>query len=197
MQADNLRRQRGRREDFQPLILNSLELKRNEVTGKIERLPDTSLADPFLSKFQTDQKERLTGTYRSPQMEGALFSYQTGLPSEGTSGVQSRNIYNKNAAILREGINRGGLESGANLISQREGLLSNLKARGMENYKNVNNSDLQLLSGIQNAMAPYQAIREQAMATEINDKNIRSQKRAQNMQLGGTVLTVIAIAAAA
>lgn len=192
MQASNLRRQRSRLQDLEPFTLESLGITRDPVTGKLIRMAGTDTIDPFLARFKTDQENRLLGTYKSPQMENALFSYSTKLPTTGTSGNQARAIYDTNAGILREGINRGGLESGANLLSQREGLVSNLAARKTEDYKNLNASDLRLLSGIQNALGPYQSIREQQFASDMQEKQNRATKRAGQYQLAGSVIGLIA-----
>lgn len=177
---------------MQPFMLESLVLKRNPATGKIERITDTSTQDPFLNRFKLDQKSRLLGTYKSPQMETGLLSWANKMPIN--TNTQAKAEYDTNAAILREGINRGGLESGANLLSQREGLLSNLKARNTGNYANMGESDMKLISGISGALSPYQAMREQLQNEQMQSDANRSQRRAGNMQLAGTVVAAVIVA---
>lgn len=196
IQGQALRRSRLGLQDLKPFTLEALGL-RYDVNGKVERIPSQDIADPFLVNFKEAQKQRLLGTYRSPQMETGLLSYKNSLPATGsTIGNQANEIYNRNEGILREGINRGGLQSGANLIAQREGLLSNLNARGAENYAGMNNADMKLISGIQSALAPYQAIREQAFGANVNEANLRSQKRGQNIQVAGTAVSAIGVGVA-
>lgn len=199
MQAENLARQNKSLTDFQPLMLESLGLRRN-AAGTLERAPTTTTEDPFLSRFTLDQKQRLLGTYRSPQMEASLSAYKSNLPAAGTTvGNQASGLYDTNAAILREGINRGGLESGANLMSQREGLLSNLQARNTDQYGNMNASDLKMLGGIQNALGPYQALRQMQQQKDMQDAQNKATEKAGQYQMAGSVIgligTIIAIAA--
>ena len=192
MQAENLRRQNKRLKDFEPLTLETMGLFRNPLTNKVERKTDTATVDPYLARFKRDQGERLLGAYRSPQMEDALKIYRDRLPTGGTTGNQAKAYYDTNAAILREGINRGGLEAVSNLISQREGLLSNLAARETEKYGNVNASDLKLLSGIQSALQPYQMLKEQQLERDMQDAQNKATKKAGQYQLYGSVLTLAA-----
>ena len=198
LQAQALRRSNLSLRELKPFTLGNLGLQ-YDANGVLQRMPFSETQDPFLTNFKEVQKQRLLGTYKSPQMEEGLLRAKFNLPSNlnSTIGRQSAEEYVKNAGILREGINRGGLESGANLISQREGLLSNLKARNAESFGNMNAADMKLLSGIQGALSPYQVAREQAMGSRMNDENIRSQRRAQNMQLAGTAVAVIATVAVA
>ncbi len=198
LQADALRRSNLTLRELKTLTLETLGLK-YDANGVLQRMPISETQDPFLANFKEAQKQRLLGTYESPQMEQSLLSARLNLPSHlnSTIGRQATEEYDKNAGILREGINRGALESGANLISQREGLLSNLKARNAESYGNMNAADMKLISGIQGALSPYQTLRDQALASSMNDANIKSQRKAQNMQLAGMALTVIAMIAMA
>ena len=197
LQADALRRSNLSLRQLKPFTLGNMGLE-YDATGKLVRMPSSPTADPFLTNFKEAQKQRLLGTYTSPQMETGLLKARMELPTNtnSTIGRQAADEYDKNAGILREGINRGELESGANLISQREGLLSNLKARNADSYANMNAADMKLISGIQGALSPYQAMREQAMASDMNSKNLSSQRRGQNMQLAGTaVVSIISIVA--
>ena len=198
LQAQALRRSNLSLRELKPLTLETLGL-RYDANGVLQRMPISETEDSFLTRFKKDQKKRLLGTYTSPQMEQGLLKARMELPTNtnSTIGRQATDEYVKNAGILREGINRGGLESGANLISRREGLLSNLKARGSENYTNMNAADMKLISGIQAALSPYQALRDEQLQSSMSSANIRSQRRAQNMQLAGTVISAIIIAAIA
>lgn len=192
MQGNELARQNKSLKDMQPFMLESLGLRRN-ASGMIERIPDISTQDPFLSRFKSDQMNRLKGTYTSPQMEEGLLKWAGKMPVN--TNTQAKEEYDRNAAILREGINRGGLESGANLLSQREGLLSNLKARDTDRYKNTSANDLQLLSGIGSALQPYMALREQQFSRDLQDEQNRANKKAATTQtVVSTVVTIIAAA---
>ncbi len=189
MQHRSLERQNKSLTDMQPFMLESLGLRRN-AAGMIERIPDTSTQDSFLARFKSDQAQRLKGTYKSPQMEEGLLKWADKMPVN--TNRQAREEYDTNAAILREGINRGGLEYGANLLSQREGLLSNLKARDTDRYKNANANDLQLLGGISTALQPYQALREQQFSKDMQDQQNRATKRAGQYQVAGSAIGLIA-----
>lgn len=175
---------------MQPFMLESLGLKRNPATGQIERVTDTSVQDPFLQRFKTDQKARLLGIYKSPQMEEGLLSWKNKFNPSNPEGMKE---FDTNADILREGINRGGLESGANLLSQREGLLSNLKARDTGNYGSMGEADMKLLSGISTALQPYSVAREQLQNSQMQDDANRAGKKAGKTQAAATVVSAIII----
>lgn len=176
--------------DMQPFMLKAAGLRRNPATGKIEEIPGAN--DPFLQRFKTDQIARFKGEYKSPQMETGLLSWKDKLNAGGTQGNAE---YDTNAAILREGINRGGLESGANMLAAREGLLSAIQARDVGKYANFGAADIQLLSRISGALSPYQLAMEQAQNERMQSDANRAGRRAGNMQIAGTVVagTIVAV----
>lgn len=177
MQNNALTRQNKSLLEMQPFMLESLGLRRNSATGQLERIPDTSQQDPFLNRFKLDQKARLLGNYTSPQMEQGILSWKNRF---NLNDPQAKTEFEKNAAILNEGINRGALESGANLISQREGLLSNLKARQAGELSNINAPDMKMITGIQAALQPYQSIKERNfMRQQQSDYNRRSEQQSK------------------
>jgi len=194
LQGGALKRSNDNLTQLQPFMLENLGFTR-DAQGNLVRMPTSTTEDPFLARGKSDQIKRLNNTYRSPQMEDSLLKMRGNVPRGTPVSEQAEGLYDRNEGILREGINRGGLLSGEKFNTDREGLISNIKARKSDQFSNMNAGDMKLISGIGEALQPYQQLREMAFNKNMQDASNDASEKAAQYQLGGAIVSAIIIAA--